>query len=225
MIFQKLASAIRNDVVAGLRGYHQNPSMSLEQLEDDIIDERLQIIKEYALKGIVPIKDLLLSINCINVDCKSIEKCLCRNNQYSNNTLHFEIPQLLNDYGIQAINYIGSVDKQLPFVYYTSRDTWSVHQYRKRGKDKPYVWIDTTPNENGMYDCFVFNAPLLKQVSITAVFKDPRQLERYACCNEYMDDNFSFINNEIKRRLTEKKIRYYRQLQSPLIPNDQTYQA
>jgi hypothetical protein len=37
----KLASAIRNDVVSGLRGYHTNMSMSLEQLEDDIIDMRL----------------------------------------------------------------------------------------------------------------------------------------------------------------------------------------
>jgi hypothetical protein len=48
------------------------------------------------------------------------------------------------------------------------------HQYRKRGKDKPYIFIDTTPNENGMCDGFVFNAPFLKQLSITGVFKDPR---------------------------------------------------
>jgi len=51
------------------------------------------------------------------------------------------------------------------------------HKYRRRGKSRPYVYIDMSPNENGMYDCFVFNAPLLKQVSIVAVFKDLRQLE------------------------------------------------
>ena len=38
---EKLASAIRNDVVGGLRGYHTNLSMSLEQLMDEIVDERL----------------------------------------------------------------------------------------------------------------------------------------------------------------------------------------
>ena len=70
---EKLASAIRNDVVSGLRGYHTNLSMSLEQLADDIIDERLQILKEYSLKGILPLKDLYISINCIPVDCKNIE--------------------------------------------------------------------------------------------------------------------------------------------------------
>jgi len=39
------------------------------------------------------------------------------------------------------------------------------------------VYIDTTPNANGMYDGFIFNAPLLKSISIIAIFKDPRQLE------------------------------------------------
>jgi hypothetical protein len=43
-----------------------------------------------------------------------------------------------------------------------------------RGKDKPYVYIDTTPNENNMYDAFVFNAPLLKRLSVVAIFKDLR---------------------------------------------------
>ena len=78
-----------------------------------------------------------------------------------------------------------------------------------------------TPNENNMYDCFVFNAPLLKQISVTAIFKDPRQLEHYGCCPINDIDNFTFINNEIKRRLTEKKIRYYRQLAPIPTINDQ----
>lgn len=72
-----------------------------------------------------------------------------------------------------------------------------------------------------MYDCFVFNAPLLGQVSITAIFKDLRQLENYECCTELRDDNMTFINNEIKKRLTEKKLRYYRAMAPQNLPNDQ----
>jgi hypothetical protein len=98
----------------------------------------------------------------------------------------------------------------VPFRYTTSPMENIYDKYRKRGKNKPYVYIDTTPNENGMYDCFIFGAPMIKQVSIVAIFKDPRQLENYACCSDLDDDNMSFINNEIKRRLTEKKLRYYR---------------
>lgn len=219
---EKLASAIRNDIVAGLKGYHTNLSISEEQLCQDIVDERLQIIKEYSLKGILPAKDLYLSINCVPIDCKNIEKCRCNNN-LGTPTAHFEIPQIVNDYGSVAIEYIGSIDKQLPFIVYTSPILVRYHKYRKRGTTKPYVWIDTTPNENGMYDCFVFNAPLLKYISVIAIFKDLRQLENYSCCESLQDDNMSFINNEIKRRLTEKKIRYYKQLAPINTPNDQSY--
>lgn len=222
---EKLASAIRNDVVAGLRGYHTNLSMSMEQLEQDIVDERLQILKEYSLKGVLPTKDLYLSINCIPVDCKSIDRCRCsREDPYADPPIaHFEIPQILNDYGSLSIDYIGSVDRQLPFIYYTSATAFRYHKYRKRGKNRPYVWIDTTPNENGMYDCFIFNAPLLNTVSISAIFKDLRQLGNYNCCVDLQDDNMTFINNEIKKRVTEKKLRYYRSFAPNNLSNDQQY--
>lgn len=220
-IYDKLASAIYNDIVSGLRGIHHNPSLSIEQLEDDIVDTRLQILKEYSLKGILPVEDLLTSINCIPVDCKDLDRCTC-STITGKPVAHFEIPQLLNDYGSNSIQYIGSTDRQFQFVWSTSAQ-WKYHwKYSKRGKRKPFVYIDITPNKNGMYDCFIFNAPLLKEVSVVAIFKDLRQLENYDCC--YENDNMSFINNEVKKRLTEKKIRYYRQLQAQNLPNNQSYQ-
>jgi hypothetical protein len=75
MIYNRLASAIVNDVYSGLAGLHHNISMSVEQLEDEIVATRLQVIKEYQLKGILPLKDLLMAINCIPVDCKDLERC------------------------------------------------------------------------------------------------------------------------------------------------------
>ena len=215
----KLASAIRNDIVGGLSGYHSNLSISIEQLEDEIVNTRLAILKEYSLKGILPVKDLYISINCIDVDCKDLERCQCNDCFSSTPTAHFEIPQIVNDYGNLAIDYIGSVDRQLPFVCYTSLSNYRNHKYRKRGKDKPYVWIDTTPNENGMCDCFIFNAPLLKQVSVSAIFKDIRQLEGFNCCE--LGDNKTFIDSEIQKRLVAQKINLYKiALQKP---NDQSY--
>lgn len=201
-------------------------SMSLEQLEDDIVDERLQLIKEYTLKGIIPLNDLVLAINCIDIDCKDLDRCsVCKGNDYcSQPVAHFEIPQLMLDYGFTPIVYLGTTDRQSPFLYYTSVNAFNYfRKYRKRGKNKPFVWIDTTPNENGHYDCYVFNAPLLKYITVVAIFKDPRQLCDFDCEGEYKDDNFTWINNEIKKRLTEKKIRYYRSLQPPLIGNTQEY--
>lgn len=216
MIIEKLASAIRNDIVSGLRGYHSAQSLSMDQLEDDIIDTRLQIINEYKQKGLLPVQDLSNSINCINTDCKNIESCNCSTSIVGTPTIHFEIPQFIE------LTYIESIDKQIQFVYYTNPMLLNAHKYRKRGKEKPYIYINTTPNENGMYDCFVFNAPLLKQVSVTGVFKDPRQLEIYGCC--YEDDNMNCINQEIKNRLVKQKISYYKQAASPVKPNTQSYE-
>lgn len=225
-IINKLASAIRNNIVGGLRGYHTGESMSLDQLEQAVVNERLQIIKEYQLKGILPTNDLLLSINCIPLDCSDIAKCSkCENLHLGRPTLHFEIPQILLDYGTQAIQYIGSVDKQNPFVVYTSTSFSHYQRYRRRGKNRPYVWIDTTPNENGHFDAYVFNAPLLKYISVVAIFKDPRQLCDFDCNLEEngKDDNFSWINNEIEKRLTQKYLQYYRQLAPVNLPNTQEY--
>lgn len=219
--YEKLSSAIYNDVMSGLRGYSANPTMSLEQLEDDCVDERLQIIKEYTLKGLLPIKDLLMTIPCIEVDCKSIDRCRCNPSECDELVAHFEIPQLMTEFGGTGIQYIGSTDMSNPFVVYTNPVTMQYHKYRRRGKFRPYVWIDVTPNENNMYDAFIYNAPLISKVTVVAIPKDPRQLDYYGCCPPVDINNMTFIDAEIKKRLTEKKIRYYRQLAAPVLPNDQ----
>ena len=58
----------------------------------------MSIIKEYTLKGILPTKDLLLSINCVPVDCKDLDRCSC-SDIHGEPQAHFEIPQLMMDYG------------------------------------------------------------------------------------------------------------------------------
>ena len=54
---------------------------------------------------------------------------------------------------------------------------------------------------------------------------DVRQLEGYSCCTDQDETNFSFIDNEVKKRLIEKKLRYYRVGAMPNLPNDQSYSA
>ena len=151
-MLSKLASAIYNDIMAGLTGLNANPTISLEQLMDDVVDERLQIIKEYSLKNMIPRKDLLYAINCIQVDCKSIDKCCIALKTNTKPIAHFEIPQIVNDYGDDAVEFIGSTDKQIQFKVYTST-AWQYHKYIRRGASKPFVYIEPTPNENNMYDC------------------------------------------------------------------------
>lgn len=218
-MINKLAYAIYNDVVSGLVGITSNPTMSIEQLEDDVVDERLQIIKEYSLKNLIPKKDLLMSINCINLDCKSLDKCPC-GSDITQPELHFEIPQLVNDFADEAIEFAGSINRETQFKVYTST-SFRFHKFKRRGANKPYVYIETTPNENNMYDGWLFNAPFTKNILIIGIFKDPRQLTQYECCANETVDNFSFISTEIKKRLTEKKLRYYKQLYQGPTNNNQ----
>lgn len=80
-----------------------------------------------------------------------------------------------------------------------------------------------------MLDCFLFNAPMLKQVSIVGLFKDPRQLKFYNCCQDSLsgeltgpDDNMSYISDLIKEKLTKKNytiIGKFPQFQSLIIRN------
>lgn len=228
MYIEKLASQIRNDVVSGLRGYHQNLSMNIDQLQDEIVACRLSIINELHSKGIAPIDDLLMAINCVDVDCESLERCSCgKKSDGDTITAHFQIPQLVTTYGTQAIKYLGATDRQNKFTIVTSLSELQTIKYRRRGLTKPYVWIDLAPNADGMLDCFLFNAPFVRQVSIVAVFKDPRQLNKYKCCN--LDDlngpdvNNSFIDQLIKDKLTKEKLYYYRQAAAPKLSNDQQY--
>lgn len=216
----QLASAIENDIVSGLRGHHSTMSLPISQIEDEIILQRLLIIKEYQLKGILPLKDLMLSINCIPVDCKNIEKCSCVG--IGTPTLHFEIPQIVSDYGTAAISFLGSIDRKTQFTIYTSITEMNMYsKYKRRKNNKPFVYIDITPNEHDMLDCYIFNAPLIKYISISAVFKDPRQLCDYQDCAVPSNNNFTWLNMEIKNRIVDQKVRFYRQLAAPIIPNTQ----
>lgn len=59
-------------------------------------------------------------------------------------------------------------------------------------------------------------------ISIVAVFKDPRQLEQFNCCDPSEFLELGSVSSEIKRRLTEQKLRYYRGQNAQVLPNTQT---
>lgn len=214
MDINSITSAIYNDVVSGLSGMNVNPNMSMEQLEDEVVEMRLAVIKEYYLKGLIKPKDLAMAINCIEIDCADPAKCCT--NPSGKSSMHFEIPRLIDDFGDDAIIYVGSTDRQHQFKVYTDPVASKFNQYKRRGSEKPYVYIERTPNENNMYDGWVFNAPLAKRLTVIGVFKDLRQLDEFNCCNTPDFTDFGSISMEVKDRLTRKKLAYYRQfIQQP----------
>lgn len=220
----KITSAIYNDLVSGLSGIVANPTISLLQLEDEVIETRASLIRDLALKNILPNKELAYSIPCIPLDCLSLDKC-CAADNYSEPELHFEIPLIFPD--INSIQFIGSTDRDIKFTVYTNPQLFKYRKYKNSKKKRPCVFIDTTVNSNGMLDCWIFDAPLLERITVQAIFYDPRQVEEYlkkfSCCDAIPDLEVASgsISTEIKRRLTEAKLRYYRQLYQIPQPNNQ----
>lgn len=220
MTIEAISSAVYNNVVTGLAGISSNPKISIEQLQDEVVAEKNQIMREFLLKGVLSLEELFLAINCIEVSCDYMSKC-CEL-QVGEKALHFEIPPIIYLNGVDTIRFIGSIDRNAKYNVYTD-ESYRFHKYRKRGAEHPYVYIDTAINSNGNMDGYIFNVPFVKYISIIALFQDPRKLLEWDCCSEnpesYLD--CGILSDEIIKRMTEKYIRWYKQLASPVTNNDQ----
>lgn len=83
--------------------------------------------------------------------------------------------------------------------------------------------MDTAINSNGNIDGYIFNVPMVKYISVIALFKDPRKLLEWDCCNEndesYLDQGI--LSNEIIKRLSYKYLQWYKQAPTPVTNNTQ----
>ena len=206
MTVEMIASAIMNHIYSGTAGLNSNMKISLEQLMDEVIAERNIILKEYLLKSIMNFQEMFLSINCVEVNCDYMSKC-CEL-PVGEKALHFEIPPIMYINGVNTIKFIGSIDRKVKYTVYTD-DSYRYHQYKKRGANKPYVYVDTSVNANGNLDCYIFNLPMVKYISVVALFQDPRRLLEWDCCSNSEENilDLGLISDEVIKRLTEKYIR------------------
>lgn len=132
---------------------------------------------------------------------------------------HFEIPLLEESIGSDAISYIGATDQSNSFKTYFTLEDAKMRQYKSRPSSKPYVFVDKTPNSRNMHDCWLFNGPFVKYITVVGVFKDLRQLAEFNCCESPDYTDFGIISSEVKKRLLDRKLKLYRQY---LMPPHQT---
>lgn len=224
MNVNQIASAIINDLFSGnLVSLSNRAMISQEQIEDECIETRCAIIKDWYLKNMLNLGDMMVAINCVEVDCKDQNKCSCMSSlANAKMAKHFEIPQLMPGLGVDALAFVGSTDRSHAFKVYYNLEAIKYQQhyqkYRKRPDNKPFVYIEKTPNENGMYDCWIFDAPFIQYIAVIGIFKDPRQLEKYNCCDDIDYLEMGAISNEIKNRILQKKIQLYRTSAPPAAP-------
>ena len=213
MNISKIASAAYNNIISGLAGYEATANISIQQLEDEICEERLNLAYQLYLKNTLPVDDLYASLNCIQVDCDYIGKCCAidQGGMGQTKVAHFVVPPIAVALKEKAVRWVGSVDHLTKFKVFFS-EAFRFNKYNSRRKDKPYVYIDPTVNSDGMMDGYIFNAPMLERLSITAIFKDDRKLEEYDCCSIPAEDNLTILDASVKDSIVKKYINYYRQL-------------
>lgn len=224
MNVNQIASAIINDLFSGNLVSLSNRSMiSQDQIEDEVIETRNAVIKDWYIKSNLNLGDMMTAINCIEVDCKDQNKCSCMSSlANAKMAKHFEIPQLMPGLGADALAFVGSTDRSHTFKVYYNLEAIKYQRYyqkyRKRYNPKPFVYVEKTPNKNGMYDCWIFDAPFVQYIAVIGIFKDPRQLEQYNCCDNTDYLEMGAISNEIKNRILQKKIQLYRTPAPPAAP-------
>lgn len=224
MNVNQIASAIINDLFSGnLVSLSNRAMISQDQIEDEVIETRNAVIKDWYLKNALNLSDMMVAINCVEVDCKDQNKCSCMSSlANAKMAKHFEIPQLMPGLGSDALMFVGSTDRSNAFKIYYNLEAIKYQQhyqnYRKKSNPKPFVYVEKTPNENGMYDCWIFDAPFVQYVAVIGIFKDPRQLEKYNCCDDIEYLEMGAISNEIKNRILQKKIQLYRTPAPPAAP-------
>ena len=224
MNVNQIASAIINDLFSGnLVSLSNRAMISQDQIEDEVIETRNAIIKDWYLKNALNLSDMMVAINCVEVDCKDQNKCSCISSlANAKMAKHFEIPQLMPGLGSDALMFVGSTDRSNAFKIYYNLEAIKYQQhyqrYRKKSNPKPFVYVEKTPNENGMYDCWIFDAPFVQYIAVIGIFKDPRQLEKYNCCDDIEYLEMGAISNEIKNRILQKKIQLYRTPAPPAAP-------
>ena len=224
MNVNQIASAIINDLFSGnLVSLSNRAMISQDQIEDEVIETRNAVIKDWYLKNALNLSDMMVAINCVEVDCKDQNKCSCISSlANAKMAKHFEIPQLMPGLGSDALMFVGSTDRSNSFKIYYNLEAIKYQQhyqrYRKKPNPKPFVYVEKTPNENGMYDCWIFDAPFVQYIAVIGIFKDPRQLEKYNCCDDIEYLEMGAISNEIKNRILQKKIQLYRTPAPPAAP-------
>ena len=112
--------------------------------------------------------------------------------------------------GDDAILFIGSTDRTVSYKIYYTKQAIEYVKYKKRKGSRPYVYIERTPNENNMYDCWIFNAPFVENIAVIGIFRDPRQLEQFNCCGGAEYTEMGAISDEIKSRIINRKVQLYR---------------
>lgn len=220
MTLDEMKSAIRNHVHDGLMGQVPDISYSVEQLEEEIMNMRAKLLNGYSAAGKkLNLNYFIQTIDTIPIESIDLAEASVFNTGF--NKLGIKVPKIAATIGDIAIEYLGPVDKSKKFKIYFDTD-FNDHEYRPRTNRTPYAWLDTSVKASGNI-IYLFNMgryPKMRYMSIRAVLNDPRDVP--GGLGEYTEFPCpGWMQDEIISNLTERYVRYYRQLNIPPFASSQ----
>lgn len=227
MTLNEITSAIRNRVSDGLSGNISNQAYSIKQLEEEVDLERAAYIQTYSDSGRkMNAKYMYQSIDGMHVECHDLSQNAPCGFSSGSGVPAVKIPPVASTFDDSAVEYFGLMNKQEDFIVYFDTDSISNHKYRHRTAKRPFIWIDTSPDKEGMMTAFLLNAgkySTLKYISIRAIFEHPSTIGNTD--PSYGDKEYpapGHVQKHIIDTLTEKYVRYFRQMNIPPLPNTQS---
>lgn len=218
MTHSEMASTIRNRVSDGLSGAIADQSFNVQQLmaeidlvRADLIDKRENTVK-------LDPKYLVQKIGNIPIVCRNMsEDCLIQ--EPCSDVPSIKIPRIIPTFGDDAVEYLGTMNMQEDFLVYYHPDDIQHHKVKKRTKHRPYAWVDLSPNKDNTITIWLLNWGKfnpLKFMRIRAIFEHPTRVDM-------LDPNIHdqeypaplHLQSSIIDTLTEKYVRYFRQLNVP----------
>lgn len=223
-----MASTIRNRVSDGLSGAIADQSFSLEQLMAEIDLVRADIINKTETTARLDPKYLMQKIVNIPIEMRNMsEDCLIQ--EPCGDVPSIKIPRIIPTFGDDAIEWLGTMNMQENFLIYYHPDQIKHHRVKRRVRHRPYAWVDLAPNKDNTMTIWLMNWGKfnpLKFMTIRAIFEHPSRVELLDPTLHDKDYPApANIQKAIIDELTEKYVRYYRQLNVTRQPNTQSDQV
>jgi len=225
MTHNEIASTIRNRVADGLSGNIVDQAFSIEQLLEEIDLQRADFANKYAIQGTkLDPKFLMQEIDILKLECRDLsEDCLIGSHD---SVPSIKIPKIMPLFGESAIQYLGLVNMQEAFAVYYHPEDIRNHRVRIRTKNRPFAWVDLSPDKNDMLTIYLFNLGPhngLQYLKLRGIFEHPTRVN----INNPNASDMEYpaplhMQMAIIDALTEKYVRYYRQLNVPPVPNTQS---
>lgn len=225
MTHLEMASTIRSRVADGLSGNIANQAMSLEQLLEEIDLQRAEFAHKYAATMKLDPQFMMQRIPNLEISCEHMNsECSIYNGTDSIPSV--KIPKVMPLFGEKSIQFVGLTNMQEGFAVYFHPEDIRNHRVRIKTRHRPFVWVDMASDSEDMITLWFFNLGQynpLRFVTVRAAFEHP------AIVNSNNPDHLNaeypapgHMQMAIIDTLTEKYVRYYRQLNVIPLPNTQS---